>query len=210
MKAKSFILIAALVAGTSYAFADRFDTTTPAMIAWKGAGVSLLALWCAAQARRLDGWLIAAVMAAGAAGDVLLESSGLGAGATAFLIGHLIAIILYLRNRRDSTTASQKALALMVAMVTPILGWLLTRSPAATFYALALGWMAGAAWLSRFPRYRVGLGAMLFVASDLLIFARLGPLAGSAWAGFLIWPLYFAGQAMIATGVARAETPSRA
>lgn len=209
MKAERIVLIAALIAGVSYVFADRFDTTTVAMIAWKGAGVGLLALWCAIQARSTDGWMIAAVMACGALGDVLLEVAGLNAGAAAFLIGHLIAIVLYLRHRRSETTVSQKALAATVAIATPILGWLLTHSLSVALYALALGLMAATAWISRFPRYRVGIGAMLFVASDLLIFARLGPLAASAWAGFLIWPLYFAGQALIATGVVRTLTPSR-
>lgn len=209
MKAKSFILIAALVAGVSYALADRFDTTTAAMTAWKGAGVTLLALWCAAQAKNADGWLIAAVMACGAAGDILLEAMGMTAGAAAFLAGHLIAVALYFRNRRGETSVSQKALAATVLVATPILGWLFTHQLAVAFYALVLGAMAAAAWISRFPRYRVGIGAMLFVASDLLIFARLGPLAASAWAGFLIWPLYFVGQALIATGVMRALGPSR-
>ena len=49
----------------------------------------------------------------------------------------------------------------------------------------------------------MALGAVLFVVSDLLIFARLGPLAGSAIPPLAIWPLYFAGQVLIATGVAR-------
>ena len=42
---------------------------------------------------------------------------------------------------------------------------------------------------------------MMFVASDLLIFARMGPLAGSAVPGLLIWPLYYFGQFLICTGV---------
>ena len=46
---------------------------------------------------------------------------------------------------------------------------------------------------------------MLFAASDLLIFARLGPLAGSIVPTLLVWPLYVAGQAMIAYGVVRTE-----
>jgi uncharacterized membrane protein YhhN len=61
--------------------------------------------------------------------------------------------------------------------------------------------MAASAWISRFPRYLTGIGAMMFLGSDLLIFARLGPLAGSALPGLLIWPLYFAGQVLIAWGV---------
>ncbi len=203
MKADRLILTAALIAGASYVFADRFDTTTPAMIAWKGSGVALLALWCAMQARSRDGWLIAIVMAFGAAGDVLLESHGLIVGAVAFLIGHLVAIALYQLNVRKDVTGSQTMLAIVVAIATPVIAWLITRDQAVTHYSIWLGLMAALAWRSRFPRYRVGIGAMLFVASDLLIFARMGPLSGSALAGFAIWPLYFAGQALIATGVVR-------
>jgi len=40
----------------------------------------------------------------------------------------------------------------------------------------------------------------MFVASDLLIFAKLGPLAASSVPHLLIWPLYFGGQALIAWG----------
>jgi uncharacterized membrane protein YhhN len=44
----------------------------------------------------------------------------------------------------------------------------------------------------------------MFVVSDLLIFARAGPLAGSGWwLGFAIWGLYFAGQALVCAGVVR-------
>jgi len=68
--------------------------------------------------------------------------------------------------------------------------------------------MAASAWLSRFPRRQVALGAAMFVASDLLIFARMGPLAGVApgWVGFAVWGLYFAGQALVCVGVVRALT----
>ena len=60
--------------------------------------------------------------------------------------------------------------------------------------------MAAAAWSSAFPRYRVGLGAVLFVVSDLLIFARMGPLSASPLPDMLIWPLYYLGQFLICTG----------
>ncbi len=61
--------------------------------------------------------------------------------------------------------------------------------------------MAAAAWISRFPRYRVGIGAVMFAASDLLIFAREAGAMPADLADLLIWPLYFAGQFLIATGV---------
>ena len=63
--------------------------------------------------------------------------------------------------------------------------------------------MAAAAWTSRFPRYLVGTGAMMFLASDLIIFARMGPLAGAVGAGLAIWLLYYAGQVLVTLGVTR-------
>ena len=68
-------------------------------------------------------------------------------------------------------------------------------------YAAGLGAMFGSAAISRFPQRVLGLGAALFVFSDLLIFGRMGPLADSALAGLLIWPTYFIGQAFITAGV---------
>lgn len=195
------LFLAALVAGVSYYFADRLIAPGALHIVWKGAGVALLAAWAALNARSRDGWLIAAVLALGALGDVLLEAVGLTVGAVAFLAGHLVAVVLYLANRRAATSGSQRLLALVLLVGTPVISWLLTRDAGVALYAAGLGAMAAAAWVSRFPRYRVGLGAVLFVISDLLIFARLEPLVDSALPGLLIWPTYFAGQALIAWGV---------
>ena len=169
-------------------------------IAEKGACVALLALWAAIQARGTDGWLIALVLALGATGDVLLETHGLTIGALAFLAGHGVATILYLRNR-----ASQGWFAVPVAVLIAVIAFLLPANreaaPGIALYASGLGAMAGTALFSRFPRGCTGLGALLFAASDLLIFARLGPLSGSPLPGLLIWPLYVAGQMLIAWGV---------
>src|SRR3546814_2937540 len=141
---------------------------------------------------------------------ILLEAAGMIAGAAAFLAGHLVAIWLYARNRRAALTPSQRALGWLVAPATVVisvaLAWRSGEAATIGIYAAALGVMAAMAWTSRFPRYRTGIGAMLFVASDLLIFARFGPLAGSFLPTVLVWPLYFCGQALIALGVVR--TPS--
>ena len=91
---RNSIFLAALVAGTSYWFADRLIAPGTLHIAWKGAGVGLLAVWAALNARSRDGWLLAAVLALGALGDVLLETAGLTAGAVAFLAGHAVAVFL--------------------------------------------------------------------------------------------------------------------
>lgn len=194
------LFLAALITGGSY-YATHWFPVSPALDpVWKGAGVGLLALWAATQARSTDGWLIAAALALGATGDVLLETHGLIVGAIAFLAGHVVAAMLYLRNRAKPLWQA----ALIAAGVTALAWWLpadRSAAPGIALYAAGLGAMFGTAAISRFSPFTVGNGAALFVFSDLLIFARLGPLVASDLPGLLIWPTYFAGQALIAWGV---------
>jgi uncharacterized membrane protein YhhN len=201
---------AAVAVGLSYFFAigwiqnqDETEitaTAATALIGWKGAGLWLLAIYAWANAKSVDGYLISAVMAFGALGDVLIERN-LVAGAVAFAIGHAIAIGLYLRNRRKWLSPSQKAVAIVVVPATVLSATFLTRDAAAIAYSVILGTMAALAWTSRFPRYRTGIGAMLFVASDILIFPRMGALEAAAWADYAVWGLYFTGQVLIVIGV---------
>ena len=193
-----YLFAAALIAGASFWPASHAAFPVDLMLGWKGAGVGLLAIWVGLAARERNGWLMTAVMAFGAIGDVLIELSQV-AGAVAFLFGHALAIILYLSNRRRDGAG----VAIGIAVLIPALAWAIGRNPIILVYAIGLGGMAGAAWGSRFPRSYVALGALLFAASDLLIFARLGPLAGSIIPDLLVWPLYLAGQALIAWGVVR-------
>lgn len=206
-------LACAIVAGVSYVASWDMDLPPLANMLWKGAGVSLLALYAGLKARSLDGWLICAVMAFGALGDMLLEAAGLTVGAVAFLIGHLIAIWLYLRNRRRAVTRSQMLFAILLVPATGILAFLLPTdralAAAATLYSMSLAVMAAMAWTSRFPRAAVGAGALMFVVSDLLIFARAGALEHAAWIGLAIWGLYFLGQTLICFGVTRTLARNR-
>ncbi|HMT42909.1 MAG TPA: lysoplasmalogenase family protein [Chakrabartia sp.] len=189
----------ALVTGLGYLFVLDLEGHW-LLLLWKGLPVWLLSLYAALNAQSRDGWLLALVMALGSLGDILIESD-LIRGALAFAAGHLVAIYLYAQHRREGLSASQKALGFALVPLTPLIAWLLTHDPGVAFYALILGGMAAMAWTSTFPRYRVGLGAVFFVASDLLIFANMGVLAGQAWVSLAIWLLYFVGQAMIAMGV---------
>ncbi len=198
------ILIAAVITGISYLFVVATGLSGPLSVLWKGAGVGLLALFSMLQARGTDGWLIALVMAFGALGDVLLDAIGMTAGAVAFILGHVAAIALYLRNRRSVLTLSQKWLATIVlplGVLIAVFSVPFEDRPMIGIYTAFVAAMAAAAWISRFPRYCTGIGAMMFLASDLLIFARLGPLEGAAWVGFGIWGLYFGGQSLIVLGV---------
>jgi len=166
----------------------------------KGAGVMALAIYAARRAPVADGLLLALAMGLSSIGDMGIEFS-FELGGAAFFLSHLAAMSLYLRNPRQHTTGSQKALAVTLLLAAPAISWLLTESWAVTLYGLALGGMASTAWMSRFTRYRVGLGAVLFVVSDWLIFSQQSLLAESTLPHLLIWPLYFGGQFLIATGV---------
>lgn len=193
-------LVASLVAGTSYWLASKGQVPGLWLMLWKGSGVALLAAYAWAHHPSRNAHLIALIMALGAIGDVVLELN-FALGAVAFLLGHLAAISLYLRFRRERPSPSQKAAAIVTLLAVPLISLPLTGQAQVAIYALSLSGMAAAAWLSSFPRYRVGLGAMMFVVSDLLIFARMGPMAGSPVPELLIWPLYYFGQFLIGTGV---------
>lgn len=199
-------LVAAMVAGVSYIASWNSGLPDAVQTAWKGAGVGLLAVHAALRARSTDGWLLTATMALGALGDVLLETHGFTVGGGAFLAGHLAAILLYARNRRPAPARSQAALATLLVPATVATAWLLTGGDVGTaIYALGLSTMAALAWTSRFPRFVVGLGALMFVVSDLLIFARAGGRIPAGFvAGLAVWGLYFLGQFQIARGVAGA------
>lgn len=195
----------ALAGGVSFFIAVYLRLDGPAIWAWKTSGVGLLAVWAAANARGKTGWMIAAALGFGALGDYLLDAKGLEVGAVAFVVGHIIAISLYLTNRRPQMSPSQRLLGWLTMPATLAIVWgMLSPAPGwwhAAVYSLFVAAMAAAAWTSRFPRYRTGIGAMLFLASDLFIFAGEGAVLSKDVTLWLVWPLYFGGQALIAWGV---------
>lgn len=166
----------------------------------KGAAVGALASYALRRSKSPQGVLIAAVMGLSALADMAIEFSFIAGGAL-FFAAHVVAITLYLKHPRAHPTGSQKLAGLALLLVTPLLAVLLSRDWAVGLYALSLGGMAASAWWSLFPRYRVGTGAVLFVASDLLIFSQLGPIDLSPIPEYGIWPLYYIGQFLICTGV---------
>jgi uncharacterized membrane protein YhhN len=200
-------LAAAILGAIAYVF--TWDGAAPQNVATavKGTGVGFLALYCAMLARDLDGWLIALVMLLGMLGDVLLNAVGLTTGALAFLAGHVVAIVLYRRQARGPLTpATIAGVAAFTAAVAAFAAWLPgdpAQAPGIGLYSAGLALMAACAWISRFPRALTGLGALLFLVSDLVIFAQIGPLQGQSWTGYAIWGLYFTGQLLIALGVTR-------
>lgn len=194
-------LLASIIAACAFYFLSDNPIGEVWLILLKGAAVGLLAVYVMRRAGKgLDAAIFVLALALAAAGDMAIDLD-FAAGGALFFASHLIAIAFYLRQRRPSTTASQKLLAASLLIATPLVSYLLSMRADIALYSAALGAMAAAAWMSRFPRYRVGTGAVLFIISDWLIFARFGPIDLGPVPGVLIWPLYYAGQVMIATGV---------
>jgi len=206
-RAARWALIGSILGGVSYIAAWSLALPQPLELAWKGTGVGLLAVYAALQARDRNGWLLTAVMTLGFLGDVLLGVQFI-VGAVAFLIGHVVAIGLYLTNRRPALTGSQRALALLLVPAAVVIAFLLpadrAAAPGVAFYTLGLSLMAATAWTSRFPRFTVGLGALMFLVSDLVIFAKMGPLPDTFLTGLAVWVPYYGGQLLICVGVAGA------
>jgi hypothetical protein len=184
-------------------------------IALKGASVGLLALYVALRVpqgkHHADGLLLVGALVLAAAGDIAIELDFVTGGAF-FAAAHSVAVVLYLRNIHKRPSPVQKLIGAALLIGTPLVSWLLSGAAEIALYAAFLGSMASAAWMSHYPRYRVGTGAILFVISDWLIFARMEPLDLEPANRLLIWPLYYSAQIMIATGIAqclRGEQPVR-
>jgi uncharacterized membrane protein YhhN len=201
-------LLASLLAGLSFPatwLLLPFDGNLFAVI-WKMAAVGLLVPFALRRHHTGEFVLLAVMLGFYALGDGLIELNMI-AGAAAFAAGHLAGITIYLRHRRVGAAFSQKLLAVTILLLTPVIAYALPGNPEeglqVAAYSVILAAMAAMAWSSNFPRYRVGTGAVLFVISDLLIFARLGPLADSDFVNIAIWYLYYFGVLMIAVGVAQ-------
>lgn len=198
-----WLFIAAIVAGLTYMASWDLSLPNGAAIAWKGTGVGLLAIWASWQGRSTDHRLLAALLALGATADMVLELDFV-IGAAIFAVGHVVAITLYVRNRVSTAPMWQRLLPLPVLLLLANVVFRLVPpewSMPVIVYSLFLTGMLATAANSRFALAAVG--AALFVLSDTLIFARLGPLAGAAWIDPVVWITYFAGQSLIAWGVAR-------
>jgi uncharacterized membrane protein YhhN len=197
-------LLASIAAAAGYFYLRDADLPELIPIAIKGAAVALLAVYAFLRHSSPDARLLVWALALSACGDMAIEFD-LQVGGMLFFGSHLFALGLYLRNRRVHLTPSQKGVVVSLLLITPVIAFALPADRAMAMqigiYGLTVGAMAACAWASSFPRYRVGAGAVIFVASDLLIFAGMGPLAQSDIPYVFVWPLYFLAQFLISTGV---------
>ena len=209
-------LLASIAAAVAYYFLrdNPVGEGTWGLLA-KGASVGLLAVYSWVRVpsdwRGRDGILLVVALVLAAAGDVAIDLNFVIGGAF-FATAHIVAVILYLTNRHPRPSPTQKMIGVGLLIGTPLVSFLLSGAAEVAIYGAFLGAMASAAWMSHYPRYRVGTGAVLFVVSDWLIFSRMGPIDLAPLPDLLIWPLYYTGQVMIATGVVqclRGEQPVR-
>jgi len=205
-------LVAAIVGAVGYFILRSGHVDEIPIILLKGSGAAFLAVYAWQRSPLPAAKLLSLVMALSALGDMLIEFE-IAWGGAAFFASHVAAMTLYLTNLRHEATSSQTGLSVVLLLVTPLISWLLTRDIPVAMYGLALGGMAACAWMSRFSRYRVGLGAVLFVISDWLIFLNVGEVGPQTITATMVWPTYFIGQFLIATGVIqtlRKELPDAA
>ncbi len=197
-------LLASLIAAFAYYLLK--DATFPGVYLFLIQAASLVLLTVYALLRHSGG------DARSVAGFMGLSGLGVVAVELDFYIGSVILVLalalgigLFVKYRRENLESTQKAAAVALLLLTPLICWRLPveRTDALTFgiFGLALGAMAASAWASRFPRYRVGLGALLVVAAGIITIARAGPLLNSDWPGLAGWPLYYLGHFLICTGV---------
>jgi uncharacterized membrane protein YhhN len=209
-------LLASVAAATAYYFLrDNPIGEGTWGILLKGAGVSLLAVYVLVRVpndrRGIDGAMLVLALALAAVGDMAIELDFL-TGGVFFTAAHCVAVALYLRNRHPRPSPVQKLMGLALLIGTPLVSYGLSGQVNIAIYASFLGAMAAAAWMSHYPRYRVGTGAVLFVISDWLILSRMGAYDFAPLPDLMIWPLYYVGQVMIATGIVqclRGEQPVR-
>jgi uncharacterized membrane protein YhhN len=201
---RNLLLTLSIAASVAYYLSTAQVIPLPFEIVCKGLAVSALAAIALVERRSV----LAAALLACSLGDVLLN---LGAayflpGLGAFLTGHLIYAVLFLKQARQTTrAAAQWAWPVLAAVYAIALGtWLSPalgdlRAPVFC-YTAAIALMVSAAGLAGYRSRWVAAGAVLFLISDSILGAAKfrQPIPFS---GFLVWTTYYVGQCGIALGV---------
>ena len=176
-----------------------FANLLPDNVVWKGLSVSPLALLALLERERLLGL----ALALGSLGDVLLglSPSLFVAGLFAFLIGHVVYTVLWVRNWPRPLRPQWTSLGMLWICASAVCLWLLPFLGAMAvpvfFYMLAITTMVTAAIVTRITW--VMLGAVLFFVSDSLLGINRfwKPLP---YREVLVWATYYLGQLAIALG----------
>ena len=197
-------LLGSLIAALAFLFLSR--TTLPGLylLGIKAAASGMLAIFALLRHKSPDSRRLALFLALVMASDIAVEIDE----RVAVLLGfaaQLVGINLFLRNRPAVLTPSQKRAAAALLLLTPVIAVTVSAGQGALYssaiYALVLGGMAAGAWASRFSRYRVGLGAVLFLVAELLALAITAGRLPYDQASLAAWPLHYVGLFLLTTGV---------
>lgn len=183
----------------------------PGAVVVKGLCCTLLAIVAFRVLGPKAGLLLGLALLFSAAGDVLLaieRPNFFTYGLVAFLIAHLLYIVLFGRNLAplaDLNAMRWLGAAVVIAFAVIMGHWLKPALGAMTAPVLAyiavITTMGVLAMLAGFPTWLVVAGALLFMASDSILAVNKFRVALPA-AGYLIWGTYYAAQTLILLGVA--------
>ena len=123
-------LFGSLIAGISFPATWLFLPIDGGLYAilWKMAAVGLLVPFALRRHHEGEFILLAIMLGFYTLGDGLIELS-MVAGALAFAVGHLVAMLIYFRHRRVGPVFSQKLLAATIFFATPIIAYVLPPTP---------------------------------------------------------------------------------
>ncbi|EJL23217.1 hypothetical protein [Novosphingobium sp. AP12] len=197
-------LLASMACAVAWVVLHSGTTPGAYLLVLKAAPLLLLAVYAVLRHRGNDTRSLAGMLALEGLGSALLDYAPLIA-LNLLLVGYLIGLGLFLLHRRAVMDSGRRASALALTLGTPLLCFFAADRAGVgvpLFLGLALGGMAAAAWISTFPRSRVGLGAALIVAGNVLGIAAMGAIeSGSATvAALAAWPLFYIGNLVLATG----------
>jgi len=193
-------LLVGIVAACAYYFVWNNPVGGLWLILLKGASVVSLAIYAMRRSSGTDTVFLSVVLGLSALGTMAVELY-FRPGWGLFALSHIVATVLFLRNRKAGPSRNRQLLTLALLAGTPIATWLLTDAASATIYAGILGAMAASAWASRFARRHVGAGVLALVLADLLAFSQASGFDAGELPELLAWPLYYGGLFAIATGV---------
>ena len=186
------------------AFEELAAIPKPLIVTMKGLFTFLLALSVSLSGKSRARFWISIALVLSAIGDVLLVTAGPVAGGLLFAIAHTTAGYAYFSQRQNNVTSLRWIAALSVPAIAVAASYFVlegTKQPILmSLFPLLSGTMAALAIVSRFPLWLSGLGAAIFVQSDVLFLANLGILNGNGKLGFLTWAAYAIGYAMVARG----------
>lgn len=198
-------LLASIVAAATFIWLQRSQLPGVHLLILQTAPMLLLAVYALLRHRGQDTRILAIMILLQGIGSAI-SSIFEGISAILMTIGFAFGIWLFLMHRRTRPSFSQRALAVAVLFLTPPICQLATNPDAhagwaPAWYGVALGGMAGSAWMSSFPRYRVGAGAMIIVAASVLALMSLRVVNGPGLGEVVGWALLYFGNLLMATGV---------